>query len=53
METQAPAFKAWLDDFFSAYYRHHPVNATFIGVHQYDDRPLTIQGVGLATLWRR
>jgi uncharacterized protein DUF885 len=27
---------AWLDDFFSAYYHHHPVSATFIGVHDYD-----------------
>jgi uncharacterized protein (DUF885 family) len=36
MPTQAPLFNAWLDDFFSAYYRRRPVNATFIGVHQYD-----------------
>src|SRR4051812_41267376 len=36
--TNAPAFKAWLDDFFAAYYRRRPVNATFIGVHDYDDR---------------
>jgi hypothetical protein len=46
MTTQAPpgqspskqssSFNAWLDDFFSAYYRRRPVNATFIGVHQYD-----------------
>jgi len=28
----------WLDDFFRSYYRHRPVNATFIGVHDYDDR---------------
>src|ERR1051326_1465717 len=27
---------AWLDDFFAAYYRHHPVSATFVGVHDYD-----------------
>jgi hypothetical protein len=33
-----PAFTHWLDDFFSSYYRHRPVNATFIGVHTYDDR---------------
>jgi len=26
----------WLDDFFASYYRHRPVNATFIGVHDYD-----------------
>jgi uncharacterized protein (DUF885 family) len=40
MPTQAPPgqspFNAWLDDFFSAYYRRRPVNATFIGVHPYD-----------------
>ena len=34
--TNAPAFTAWLDDFFAAYYRRRPVNATFIGVHDYD-----------------
>ena len=27
---------AWLDQFFEAYYRRRPVNATFIGVHTYD-----------------
>jgi uncharacterized protein (DUF885 family) len=31
-----PAVAAWLDDFFVAYYRRRPVNATFIGVHQHD-----------------
>jgi uncharacterized protein (DUF885 family) len=36
MASQAPLFNAWLDDFFSAYYRRRPVNATFIGVHQHD-----------------
>lgn len=34
----APAFQHWLDRFFSSYYRHRPVNATFIGIHDYDDR---------------
>jgi uncharacterized protein (DUF885 family) len=34
----APALSAWLDDFFASYYRHRPVNATFIGLHQHDDR---------------
>jgi uncharacterized protein (DUF885 family) len=38
MMTNAPAFTAWLDDFFASYYRHRPVNATFIGVHSYDER---------------
>jgi uncharacterized protein (DUF885 family) len=37
METKAPEFSAWLSEFFAAYYRRRPVNATFIGVHQYDD----------------
>jgi Bacterial protein of unknown function (DUF885) len=34
----APAFDAWLDDFLGSYYRCRPVNATFIGVHDYDDQ---------------
>ena len=48
METRAPALTTWLDDFFGAYYRRRPVNATFIGVHEYDDRlpDLSAQGVG-------
>ena len=36
--TRAPAFKSWLDNFFAAYCRRLPVNATFIGIHNYDDR---------------
>lgn len=36
--TTAPAFSAWLDRFFASYYRRNPVNATFIGVHDYDDQ---------------
>src|SRR5689334_2313046 len=32
------AFQGWLDAFFASYYRHRPVNATFIGIHTYDDR---------------
>ncbi len=27
----------WLDDFFRSYYKFRPVNATFIGMHTYDD----------------
>ena len=27
----------WLDRFFAAYYRRRPVDATFIGIHDYDD----------------
>lgn len=29
-------FQAWLARFFASYYRHRPVNATFIGEHRYD-----------------
>ncbi|MGI8687923.1 MAG: DUF885 domain-containing protein [Thermomicrobiales bacterium] len=29
-------FSVWLDDFFTSYYRHRPVNATFIGMHDHD-----------------
>lgn len=36
MPDNAPHFSLWLDDFFAAYYRRRPVNATFIGVHDYD-----------------
>ena len=36
MTAVAPA--PLLDEFLAAYYRHHPVGATFIGVHDYDDR---------------
>lgn len=28
--------QAWLERFFASYYRHRPVNATFIGEHAYD-----------------
>lgn len=31
------SFSKWLDDFFTSYYKNRPVNATFIGVHTYDD----------------
>src|SRR3954451_5384801 len=30
------AFDAWLERFFAHYYAARPVNATFIGVHDYD-----------------
>lgn len=36
--TIVPALAAPLDRFFDSYYRRHPVNATFIGIHEYDDR---------------
>ncbi len=35
--TLSLTFESWLDRFFASYYRHRPVNATFIGVHDYDD----------------
>lgn len=38
MQTPRSAFSAWLDAFFSAYFRRRPVNATFIGVHDHDER---------------
>lgn len=37
-DGRAPAFAAWLDEFFASYYRRRPVNATFIGVHAHDGR---------------
>lgn len=48
MTTQAPAFTAWLADFFAEYYRHRPVNATFIGIHDYDDRLPDYSAAGVA-----
>jgi uncharacterized protein (DUF885 family) len=60
MENTAPLFNAWLEDFFAAYYRRRPVNATFIGEHAYDHAlpDFTEQGVGdtlgeMETLLRR
>lgn len=37
-----------MDAFFASYHRHRPVNATFVGVHEHDDRlpDLTESGVG-------
>lgn len=32
----AQPFASWLDDFFASYYRFRPVNATFIGLHDFD-----------------
>ncbi len=48
--TQEPAFQNWLDAFWRSYYRHRPVNATFIGVHEYDDQlpDYSKQGVAAA-----
>ncbi len=36
MPDATPRFNDWLDDFFAAFYRRRPVNATFIGIHDYD-----------------
>lgn len=38
----------WLDAFFEAYYARHPVNATFIGIHEHDHRlpDLSEHGLG-------
>jgi Bacterial protein of unknown function (DUF885) len=46
--TNAPQFKCWLDDFFASYYRRRPVSATFVGVHDYDERlpDFSEQGLG-------
>jgi Bacterial protein of unknown function (DUF885) len=46
----APSFSAWLDGFFDAYYRRRPVNATFIGMHAYDDRLPDLSEAGQAQL---
>ncbi len=38
-DTSPPSPSAasrWLDGFFQSYYRHRPVNASFIGVHEHD-----------------
>ncbi len=47
---EVPARDRWLDDFFASYYRHRPVNATFIGVHGYDDRLPDFSPAGVAAL---
>jgi len=47
--ASAPAFSAWLDDFFTSYYSHRPVNATFAGVHDYDEVLPDLSTAGLAT----
>ena len=46
--TDTPEFECWLDDFFCSYYRHRPVNATFIGVHDYDASLPDYSETGLA-----
>jgi len=43
--TNAPAFTAWLDDFFTSYYQSRPVNATSIGVASDDALSLPLEGI--------
>ena len=45
--SAAPTFTGWLDDFFASYYRHRPVNATFIGVHEHDHRLPDLSEAGI------
>src|SRR5438552_15726883 len=46
----ASSFPKFLDAFFAWYYQTFPVNATFIGVHDYDDRlpDYSERGIGAA-----
>lgn len=48
MNPDRTAHSDWMDAFFASYYAHRPVNATFIGVHDFDDRlpDLSEEGVG-------
>ena len=45
--SAAPAFDGWLDDFLDSYYRHRPVNATFIGRHEHDHRLPDLSEAGI------
>jgi hypothetical protein len=47
-QPAAPAFTQWMDDFLASYYRHRPVNATFIGEHRYDGQLPDFSEQGLA-----
>ncbi len=46
--TAAPVFTRWLDDFLASYLQRRPVNATFIGMHAYDDRLPDLSESGMA-----
>ncbi len=48
MSAPSRPFSAWLDDFFAAYYRRRPVNATFIGIHDHDDALPDFSAQGVA-----
>jgi hypothetical protein len=43
-------FQSWLDRFFATYYRHRPVNATFIGNHDHDHRLPELSDEGVSAL---
>lgn len=45
---QASSFDRWLDAFFAAFYRQRPVDATAIGVHDYDGRLPDFSATGVA-----
>jgi hypothetical protein len=38
MPTGTPPAQDWMDRFFSSYYEKRPVNATFIGLHDWDHK---------------
>jgi len=46
--TSSPGVSAWLDDFFASYYKRRPVNATFVGIHTYDDDLPDLSEAGVA-----
>ena len=46
----APAFTAWVDAFLASYFRHRPVNATFSGMHELDDRLPDLSEYGMAAV---
>ena len=46
--ASAPALRAALDAFFDSYYRLRPVNATFVGVHDWDGVLPDYSDAGLA-----
>lgn len=43
-------FQSWLARFFASYYRHRPVNATFIGEHGFDHRLPDFSAAGVEAL---
>jgi len=42
--------EAWLDRFFDSYFRHRPVNASFIGVHDHDIRLPDFSDMGVGEM---